>query len=157
MNICFVGHFSGGGTERITFQLANELITYPNFTIYVINVGEEAPTFPLSNKITFINIKPAKLLKRIINLRRLLSLYQTDVLISIEALSGIYTIPATVGAHIKNIVWEHANYFQTQGSRWTRLIRKFWLRYADYYIVLTRRDLKNFQEHEKIGCSIDYI
>ena len=59
---------------------------------------------------------------------------------------------------MRNIVWEHANYYQTQGSRWTRLIRKIWLIYADQYIVLTQRDLKNFHNNERfIRCQLDYI
>lgn len=157
MNICFVGHFSGGGTERITYQLANELVKRTDMSIYILNLGTNAPAFPLSGEIKYVHLGFTSLIKRVVELRKILLCNQIEVLVSIEALLGIYTIPATLGTGVKNIVWEHANYFQTQGSRWTRLIRKYWLRYADYYIVLTQRDLKNFKENEQIRCPIDFI
>ena len=157
MNICFCGYFSGGGTERITFQLANELAKRLDFMVYVLNTNRSHPIFPLHKGIIYVNLKKLNLLSRIVELKHFLLLNKISVVISIEALMGIYTIPATIGTDIKNIVWEHANYFQMQGSRWTHLIRKLWLRYADYYIVLTQRDLQNFKCHEKICCPIDFI
>ena len=125
--------------------------------VYVLNTNRSHPIFPLHKGIIYVNLKKLNLLSRIVELKHFLLLNKISVVISIEALMGIYTIPATIGTDIKNIVWEHANYFQMQGSRWTHLIRKLWLRYADYYIVLTQRDLQNFKCHEKICCPIDFI
>lgn len=157
MNICFCGHFSGGGTERITFQLANELVKDLSFNVYILNTNSSHPTFPLSSKVKYINCSSCAVFKRILQLRHILVSNKIDLLISIEALMGIFSIPATIGTKVKNIVWEHANYYQMQGSRWTSLIRKIWLYYANYYIVLTKRDLKNFTQNEKIHCPIDFI
>lgn len=157
MNICFCGHFSGGGTERITLQLANELIADEDFSVTIINTGEKAFAFPVHDRINVQKTTGRSLRNKISEIRKLIKHYKIDVVITVEALAGIYTIPATLGLKVKNIVWEHANYFQTQGSRWTRLIRKLWLRYAEGYVVLTKRDLKNFTENESPRCEIRQI
>ena len=157
MNICFCGHFSGGGTERVTFQLANELINDCHINIFIVNVGSSESTFELSSKVVLKNLQHGNLFSTVLQIRHLLKFYKIDILISVEALMGIYCIPATIGTNVKNIVWEHANYYQKQGCRWTSLIRKIWLYYANYYIVLTKRDLKNFTQNENVHCPIDFI
>lgn len=157
MNICFAGCFTAGGTERVTLELANELSLDSEFNIVLVNTSKRQLFFDASNNIKYICLCQKCIFDRIVEFRKILKIYKIDILVSIEALMGIYSIPATIGSSIRNVVWEHANYYQTQGSRWTRMIRKMWLIYADKYVVLTKRDLNNFISHEIIKCSIKQI
>lgn len=155
MKVCFIGNFSGGGTERVTLQLVNELVKDSEIEVILISTGKSILTFPCSTEISFINLPHLPLSHRIWGLRKALKKLKPDIVVSIEALSGIYTIPATLGLGVRNIVWEHANYYQTQNSRWIRSVRRLWLRYfADTYVVLTKRDLKNFSVNEKVRCQL---
>lgn len=160
--ILFYGSFTAGGTERITFNLASALADSGNYDVCVLNSQPRKPTFPISEKVKYITLKPARrfphpLVSRISDIRRLISRKQIDVAISIEALTGITLLPAIIGTGVKSICWEHANYYQTQNSRWTKLIRKIWLRQAAAYVVLTQRDRRNFETHEKPRCPIVQI
>lgn len=157
-NICFIGSFSGGGTERVVFSLANKLVEHHDSEIFVLNNHRGQLTFDLSSRVHYTEIKCSGVWRKIHDIRQYIKNNDIGIVVSIEALMGIFTIPATIGSGVRNIVWEHANYYQTQGSRWTRLIRKIWLIYADQYIVLTQRDLKNFHNNERfIRCQLDYI
>lgn len=161
MKICFVGGYSGGGTERVTFNLASALAELPDYEVCVLSTGVSAPRFNLSKKVRFYRLRDfslkTSLLNRIKCLRNHIRKEKFDIVISIEALTGILLLPATIGLKCKTIVWEHANYFQTQGSRWTRLVRRIWLRRAAAYVVLTKRDKRNFETFEKPRCPIIQI
>lgn len=160
--ILFYGSFTGGGTERVTFNLASSLAESGVYDVYVLNTRPRPTTFALSPKVKYITIRaaarfPHPLISRILDIRRFIKEMGIDIAVSIEALTGITLIPAIVGLPTKAIVWEHANYFQTQNSRWTRLIRKIWLHRAKAYVVLTKRDKRNFETQEKPWCPIVQI
>lgn len=161
MRILFYGSFTAGGTERITFNLASALAETSDYEIYVMNTRRREATFTLSPKVIYCylheEVGRVGKVKTILGLRRFIKHQKFDVVVSIEALTGIILIPATIGLQCKTIVWEHANYFQTQGSRWTRPIRKIWLWRAAAYVVLTKRDKINFETYEKPRCPIIQI
>lgn len=157
-SVCFIGSFTAGGTERITYLLVNELLArYDDLNIHVLNFKDNKPTFPLSGQCHYSCILCSGKKNIILYIRKYIKENHIDTLVNIEALVGIFTIPATLGLRCRNVVWEHANYYQTQGSRWTRLVRKIWMNYAHQYIVLTNRDLTNFLTHEKPRCKVSYI
>lgn len=159
--ILFYGSFTGGGTERITYNLASSLAENSQYDIYVMNTREVKPRFNLSPKVTYCYIsnlgEHASILRTVARVRDFIKSQRFDVVVSIEALTGIILIPATFGLKCRTIVWEHANYYQTQGSRWIRWIRKLWLEKASAYIVLTLRDKKNFENNERTRCPIIQI
>lgn len=159
IKILFYGSFTGGGTERITFYLASALADSGEYDVYVLNTRPRKATFPISEKVKYITIRPAArfphpLVRRILDIRRFITELRIDVAVSVEALTGITLLPAIIGTGVKSICWEHANYFQTQNSHWTKLIRKLWLRIASAYVVITERDRCNFERHETPHCPI---
>lgn len=158
MRICFVGGFTSGGTERITYLLGSELSSkYRDLTIHILNMSCSKPVFPLSSELLYSELEPryrTGIFSRIRGIRHFVKNNNIDILISIEAMMGIFTIPATMGLKCKNICWDHANYYQTQGSRWIQYVRRFWLLYADAYILLTKRDLKNYKKIRKSRCHL---
>lgn len=144
MNICFYCDYDGGGTERATVNLVRYLKT--EFNIFLLSSSLKEPSFLLDD-IDLDHLEYHTILQQIFSLRRYLKKNKIDVLISLEALSGITAIPAAKLAHCKLIIWEHANYYQNQGSRYTHLMRWIEMIVSDAYVVLTKRDYKNFKTH----------
>lgn len=155
MRICFIGNFTGGGTESATFLVANGL--KEQYEIFLINTCKRKPTFYLRDGIEMEYLSEGNIPKRILNLAGYLKKNKIDILVIVEAMTGILSIPAVKLAHCKHIVWEHANYFQNQGTKHIQRIRQIELKTADAYVVLTKRDLFNFKEHFKVKVKMDYI
>lgn len=139
-----MANYNGGGTERATFLLANNLKIYHD--IFILSTGKMKPTFSLDS-ICFDYLPKGSVYQTILALRRYIKKMRIDILIALEALGGICAIPAAKSAGCKIIIWEHANYYQKQGSKYTHLMRKIEMMVADAYVVLTKRDLNNFQTH----------
>lgn len=154
MNICFLGHYTAGGTERATFLVANEL--NKKHKVFVINTCEKKPYFKLDG-ITMDYLQGGSMFNRIVFLTKYLKKNEIDVLITVESLTGIISILAAKFAHCKHIVWEHANYYQNQGSKHIQKIRQLELKNADAYVVLTERDKENFENHFKIKTKLTHI
>lgn len=155
MNICFIGHFTAGGTERATFLVANGLSDTHNVSI--LNTCDRAPSFDLKKNVEFNYLKTGCIPRRIIYLRKYLRENKIDVLITVEAMTGLLSIIAAKLSSCKHIVWEHANFYQSQGIRWIQKIRQLELICADAYVVLTERDKNNFIEHFKIKTKLEQI
>ena len=110
LNICFIGHFTAGGTERATFLVANGLCN--KYNIHIINTCNDNPTFELDERVGFDYLKSGNVITQILALKQYLRLKNIDILVSVESMLGIITVPATTMAHCKHVVWEHANYYQ---------------------------------------------
>ena len=93
MNICFCGHFTGGGTERATFLLANQLIKL--YKINIISTDSNPPFFYLDKRIKYYDLHEKSLLGKNIELAKYLKAEKVDILISVEAMTGLYSIFAT--------------------------------------------------------------
>lgn len=156
MNICFLGHYTAGGTERATFLVANEL--NKTHKVFVINTCERKPYFKLDG-INMDYLQRGSMLNRIVFLTRYLKQNKIDVLITVESMTGVISIPAAKFAHCRHIVWEHANYYQNQGSKYIQKIRQLELKTSDAYVVLTERDLNNFKNNFRVyhKCKLEYI
>lgn len=155
MNICFIGHFTAGGTERATFLVANGLSD--KHKVSILNTCDRAPSFELNQNVEFNYLKTGCIPIRIMYLRKYLRENKIDVLITVEAMTGVLSILATKMTRCKHIVWEHANFYQNQGSRWIQKIRQIELLYADAYVVLTERDKNNFINNFRIKTKLEQI
>lgn len=144
MRICFLAQFDGGGTERATFLLANSLREYHD--VFILNTAKTPPTFALQD-ITMDYLPKGRVCRKVLAIRKYIINNKIDILVALEALGGICALPAAKLAGCKIIIWEHANYYQTQGSRYAHIMRKLEMLFADAYVVLTKRDLKNFKTH----------
>lgn len=158
--ICF---FSGditrsGGTERVATLLANHLAQNPDFQVLFLSLVEqnEQPFFALSDQIphytlderkTWISPGPAYL-PLVPRLRRFLKEQNIDLLIDIDTILDLLSIPATTSLRTKLIAWDHFNYYYAWPSRIYRGLRKlsarFTVRHADYLVLLTEEDKKTY-------------
>jgi glycosyltransferase involved in cell wall biosynthesis len=155
MNICFFGNFTSGGTERAAFLVANGLQEHHD--VNIINSCKQKPTFYLSPEIEMSYLPNGNIARRILSLAKCLKKRKIDVLITVEAMTGILSVPAAFLAQCKHIVWDHANYYQHQGCKYIQRVRQIELNTANAYVVLTRRDFSNFQNHFKCKVPLEHI
>lgn len=155
MNICFVGHFTAGGTEKATFIIANCLQSTHN--IFVVNTCSKTPSFELGPEIEISTLPDGRVLRRIGKLVGFFKEKEIDIVITVESMTGIITLLATKLVGCKHIIWEHANYYQNQGSKYIQKVRQLELLIADAYVVLTKRDLDIFQQNFKCKAHLQYI
>lgn len=147
-NICFlVGNINNsGGTERVTSLIANELCQ-KNFNVTILSLFEgNKPFFPLSTEIQTntlyekqVSFK-TKYIGCVMKLRRFLTQYEIEILIVVDSISCIFTIPALLGLNVQHICWEHFNFLNNNGSRLRDLARKLAVKYCDIIVTLTKRD-----------------
>lgn len=158
-----VAFFSGditrsGGTERVGALIANALDESGEYRIYMVSLAEEnkTPAYQLNRWIPrtrlarrFLRPGPGYL-PVIWKLRRFLKQNKIDILIDIDGVLDIVSVPAKIGLGVKLISWEHFNYFQTLGTAYRRMIRKLSARHADVIVTLTEEDRGYYLVNEKI-------
>ena len=153
--ICF---FSGditrsGGTERVSVQLANALNRDGMYDICFVSLTEQEdkPFYPLDPEIRRYRlgdkwINPGlKYIPLIGKLRRFIKSQKIDIIIDIDIVLDVLSIPATAGLAAKVISWEHFNCEYEQSVTYRRLISKLTARFADYVITLTEEDKENYE------------
>lgn len=154
--ICF---FSGditrsGGTERVSIQLANALAEEKIYEICFLSLVEQQkePFFSIHTEITrhvlgnrWINPGPGYI-PLIVKLRKFLKKQKVDVIIDIDIVLDILSIPAAVCLDTKIIAWEHFNCEFEQSIFYRKCISKVTARCADYIITLTHQDQENYEK-----------
>lgn len=162
--ICFFSaNFSnGGGTERVTSIIANELVKL-GYDITIIScIGGEKPFFELDSRIKLDRLyKSCSGLKfnltAAYKLRKKIKEYDFDYIIDIDTIHSFFSIPATIGLRAKVISWEHFNYYSDLGVKKRRWGRVLAAKYADRIITLTNEDREAFLENLKVKAKVDYI
>lgn len=153
--ICF---FSGdvtrsGGTERVSVQLANALHEENTYDICFISLTEQNKKlyYPLHPDIKryqlgkkWINPGPGYL-PLIGKLRRFLKEKEIDIIIDIDIVLDVLSIPATWRMQTKVVSWEHFNCEFEQQVLYRKLISRLMTRFADYIVTLTEEDKENYQ------------
>ena len=161
MKVCiFNGDMSrGGGTERITQLLANALAQDEKYDVWVLNCNNEKGTsyYPLDEKVKMATLPAGSVLKKIFALRKFLKSNKIDVIINVDVMLGIFSLPATFGLKTEVIAWEMFNIGNDIGSKHTKTIRKLSLRRCAYYINQTKGDMQAFLKTFKVRCPITYI
>ena len=161
MKVCiFNGNMSrGGGTERITQILANALVQETDYSVYVLSCINESGVsyYPLDEKVQMHTLPNGSLPSKILALRRFLRRDRIDVIINVDVMLGMYSLPAAFGTKTKVIAWEMFNISNDIGSKHTKTVRKLSLKHCAYYINQTKGDMDAFLEAFKVRCPITYI
>lgn len=154
--ICF---FSGditrsGGTERVAIQLANTLQEDNTYDICFISLTEQQKNtfYPLHPEIRryrlgnkWLNPGPAYI-PLIGKLRRFLKNRQIDIIIDIDIVLDVLSIPAARRLKTKVISWEHFTADFELSVWYRKIILRYSVKRSDYVIVLTDGDLKEYQK-----------
>lgn len=162
IKVCiFNGDMSrGGGTERITQILGNALVDNSEYEVYILNLNndKEKSYYPLDDRIHFQILKKKAIQSKILGLIQFLNRERIDVIIDVDIMLGIYTLPALLFApKTKLISWEMFNIRNDIGSKHTELIRKICLRKSAYYVNQTKGDMEAFLKEMPVKCPITYI
>lgn len=148
MRVIFLGgNFNNtGGTERVGSLVANGL-SEAGYEIVLASMScGDKPFFPLNKeiKVTSLFNSPGRTLYRtpslIYKIRKLLKDEKIDILIVVETMSVLFTLPAVIGLPVKHICWEHFNFNNDLGKKGRRVARQLAARYCDSVVTLTERD-----------------
>ena len=152
--ICFlIGNLnSSGGTERVTTLIANAL-AQKNFQVSILSlVDGKQSFFELEPDIKTYSLYPEKIsfkkkfLGAVWRIRRFVTQNQIDILVVVDSISCIFTIPALFGLNIKHVCWEHFNFNFNNGVKFRDYGRKLAAKYCDYVVTLTKRDKELWEQ-----------
>lgn len=180
--ICF---FSGditrcGGTERVSADLANRLFADGTYQVCFLSLTEAQPSpfFTISEGISRFSLSPHWVtpgpgyLPLIPKLRRFLKEQQIDVIIDIDVVLDVLSVPAAKGlsakdfstkffsakdssvknssvkdSSVKVISWEHFHLDFERSIAYRRWILQHFVRRSDYLVVLTKYDRQQYQTY----------
>jgi len=156
--VCFfINNVSNsGGTERVSSMIANEL-SRNNYSVLVVTL------FSNENK-SFFDLDADIKIKTIFNkrikglysfplvffrLKRILADFNVDVIVNVDSILAFYTIPVCYfsNKNVRNICWEHFNYYISLGKNIRRFSRKLACKYCDDVITLTEKDKSFWTEN----------
>ncbi len=158
INICFLsGDITrSGGTERVACMIANGLCRYREFRVSVLSLVEQDPErqtfFDLDEHIphrALLNrqIQPGPEYAALIPvLRRFFIKRKIDVVIDIDIVLDVLSVPAACGMRTKVISWEHFNFTYETARRYgyRDLIVRHLTTKADVIVTLTQKDRQAF-------------
>ena len=164
MNICF---FSGditrsGGTEKVAVMIANELNKDLKYNVSFVSLTErkEETFFPLDKDIPrYILYKKESegLLHfpgHIIRLRKVVKKYNIDVLIDIDGVIDMYSVPVKWLTGVIVISWEHFNYYYHPTPKLRNKVRKTFYKHLDAIVTLTEQDKENYKKELDLRCPV---
>lgn len=156
INVCF---FSGditrsGGTERVSTVIANELQKDEELNISFLSLWEnQNESFYAIDKSIERDVLYKKettgiyhFLGYIWRTRRFVKKNKIDILIDIDGILDMYSIPALKGLKTKLISWEQFNYYQHPYVNYRKYTRKLAAKHTDAIVVITKED-KGYYEH----------
>ncbi|MCR5149605.1 MAG: glycosyltransferase family 4 protein [Clostridiales bacterium] len=159
--ICiFNGNMSrGGGTEKISAVLGNLLAENTGWAIYIVSLNNETNQsfFPLSSRVRHISLRSKGIPKKIFELRKFLKKEKIRVIVDVDIMLAVYSIPATFFTKTKIVSWEMFNIRNDIGSRHTGTVRKLCLRYSAYYVTQTKGDMQAFQNEMPVKCLLTFV
>lgn len=154
---------SGGGTERVTSVIANNLVQR-GYIVSVISCREgENSKFFIDRRINLYSLHGEKtsnsMFRKFETIRKLKKVVienNMDVLVSVDVALYMYLLPLQKRNLCKCIAWEHFNFYIANGFM-VKIARKLAAAYADCVIVLGKNDLNNYLSNYKKINRIEYI
>lgn len=166
MKACF---FSGnisktGGTERVSLIIANELARRGYEICFLSFSFGETSTFDKEEFIKLFSLHMENVTgffqRKIcpyIRLLEFLKKEKPDILINVDVLLCLYSLPLKFFTKTKMIAWEHFNFRNNNGVINRDRARRLAAKLADQIVVLTKADLQEYKKHLNIRNRIDYI
>jgi len=136
-----------GGVERATINLLNGLFTEVDLSLICLWGDKSTAAFPLASEVhvhsLYIKNYRKEYLSIVIGLDKHIREQGIDILVTVETMALIFTLPRVFipgRRHVKNVVWEHFNFLNDNGSRLRRFMRRVASYVCDMIITLTERD-----------------
>lgn len=167
MKICF---FSGditrsGGTERVSTVIANGLVKYTQLDISFLSLFEKSsePFFSLDEKINRYRLyeEEVKGVKHfmgyIYRIHRFVKEQKIQILIDIDGILDMYSIPALWKTKTKLVSWEQFNFYQNPYVNYRKFTRRWAAKSADAIVVLTKEDKGYYEKNLQIRGILKHI
>lgn len=166
-NIAF---FSGditksGGTENVTLLIANELCKKSEYNIHIVSLEKrkEIPFFNIDERIkcdhlyTRINRSITHIFGIIRRLKKYVKDNNIDILVDVDCILDIYSLPVKFFTGVKIVSWEHFNYYQNPFVSYRKIARRMSAKWANMIVTLTKEDVGYYSENLKLKSPIKYI
>lgn len=167
IKVCF---FSGditrsGGTERVATLIANELQNNTEYNVSFVSLTEEKEnTFYCLDK----NIKRYKLYDKPVRgithyfgyvkrLKKIVKDNNIRILMDIDGIIDMYSVPIKKSTGVKIISWEHFNYYFHPAQRLRKLVRRYAVNKVDAIVTLTEEDKGYYEKNLSFKCPIKCI
>lgn len=167
MKICFFsGDITrGGGTERVSTIIANELVKDEQLNISFLSLFEKKKNtfFDLDENIERYKlfeqeVSGAKHILSYINrIHKFVVRQRINILIDIDGILDMYSIPALWRTKTKLVSWEQFNFYQNPYVNYRKFTRKWAARSADAIVVLTKEDKGYYESNLNIQNIIKQI
>lgn len=152
--VCFLtGTLSAfAGAERMTAVIAGALAAR-GYRVLVLSLWDAASVFPLHPDVRHHALFPqrpsfkSKYLATVRGIRRFVREHGVDVLVEVDTMLTLFTVPATAGMNVRRIAWEHCHFDQDLGKRARRVARWLAARTDEAVVVLTERDREAWLKH----------
>ncbi|SDP57036.1 Glycosyltransferase involved in cell wall bisynthesis [Ralstonia sp. 25mfcol4.1] len=149
--ICFLtGTLNAfAGAERMTAVIASALAER-RYRVFVLSLWDRDSVFPLHPDVVhdaLFESRPSfkrKYLATVAGIRRFVRQHGVDVLIEVDTMLTLFTLPATVGLKVRRIAWEHCHFDEDLGRRARRMARWLAAGTNEAVVVLTERDRRRW-------------
>ena len=136
-------------------MIANSLAREKRYEVLFLSLVEQKETvfFPLEPGIRRYTlgkkwIQPGPgYLGVLPKLRRFFREQKPDVVIDIDIVLDVLSLPAAKGTGTKVVSWEHFNYFFEQESLYRRMILRYSVKRTDYIVTLTEEDRTSYRKY----------
>lgn len=158
-----IGQMLCGGAEHVIYRLVSSLLE-DSFKVKLVVLGEACySTFPMLNQMDISQYNETKKrgklgtnISKIYFIRKVVSTYASDIVLSFIDVTNILTIMATRGLNIPVIISERNNPTQTRMSKAWFLLRHLSYPFADS-LVVANKGLKEYCIKYHFNKRIDII
>lgn len=153
---------NGGGTERVTSVLANELSNRGHEISIISFTDGLNPTYQTNKDISLYSIHNEQnhgIMKKfynLSNLHKIVKVSKIDILIVVDVRLYIYAHWIKYIDHCKIISWEQFNYYRPT-DKLGKISQYLAARYSDYLVTLSKNDLINYRKNVKKLVPSTYI
>ncbi|KWW37247.1 glycosyltransferase involved in cell wall biosynthesis [Cupriavidus metallidurans] len=139
------------GAERMTAVIANALAER-GYRVFVLSLWDRASVFTLHECVThqaLFEQRPSfkqAYLPTVLGIRRFVREHGIDVLIEVDTMLALFTLPATFGMNVRRIAWEHCHFDEDLGRRARKVARILAARTNAHVVVLTERDRERWTD-----------
>lgn len=150
------------GAERVTTVVANGLARR-GWQVRILSLCSQVSQFALHEAIqidALYTTRPSfksKYAATVLAIRRYVTDHGIDVLISVDTMLALFSLPACLGLPVRQIAWEHCHFDQDLGRRSRRLARGLAARYFERVVVLTERDRARWHVGTKPARPVEAI
>lgn len=151
--ICFLtGTLNAfAGAERMTAVIANAL-AQRGFKVHVLSLWDRESCFALHPGVhhqALFGRRPSfksKYPATVLGIRRFIQRHNVQVLVEVDTMLSLFTVPATLGMKTRRIAWEHCHFNEDLGKPLRRVARQLAALTSHAVVVLTERDREAWKQ-----------